>query len=325
MTHLDENLNKEFVGVDIAKAKFDVCYNDGSRNIFFNNPKGHNKFIKSLSKPDKVLITMEPTGGYEQSLLIALQDVGYDVILATGFRVKNYAKAMGYFAKNDKIDSLVIRDFAKDMYPKGKLKVLNIKSKNFRRLEQWLNRRAQAIKLLVSEKQRHEKCTEKVIKTHIKKSIAFHEKELKLIDKKIEELSQKEELIKRAEKFKEVKGIGKVSANAIIIYLPELGHYSNKAISAIVGAAPFCRESGKYKGKSKIIGGRNKLRSILYMGVLSAISHNAIIKKFYDRLMRRGKHHNVAMIACMRKLLCILNAMERNNTYWDDNYSVANN
>jgi len=122
-----------------------------------------------------------------------------------------------------------------------------------------------------------------------------------------------------------IKGIGSICANALVIYLPELGHYSNKVISAIVGTAPYTKESGKYNGKSKIKGGRNKLRSILYMGVLSAIHHNIIIKKFYDRLKKRGKHHNVAMIACMRKLLCILNAMERNNTAWDDNFCVTNN
>jgi len=325
MTHLDKNINKEFVGVDIAKDKYDVCYNDGSRKIFSNNATGHKKFIKSLRKSDNFLVTMEPTGGYEQSLIFALQDAGHDVILASGFRVKNYANAMGYIAKNDKIDAQVIQEFSKEMYGKGKLEILMIKSANFRKIEQWLNRRAQVIKLLTAEKQRHEKCIEKVIKTHLKKSIAFHEKELKLIDEKIEKLSQKEELAKRANKYQKIKGIGNVGANALVIYLPELGHYSNKVISALVGTAPYCRESGKYKGKSKTKGGRNKLRSILYMGVLAATTHNSIIKKFYDRLIRQGKHHNVAMIACMRKLLCILNAMERNNTEWDDNYGVANN
>ena len=325
MTHPDRNINKKFVGVDIAKDKYDVRYSDDSTSIFANNKTGHKSFIKSLTKSDKLLIAMEPTGGYEQSLIYALQDAGHDAVLTNGFRVKNYAKAMGYFAKNDKIDSLVIRDFAQEMYPKGKLQVLIKKSLNFRMLEQWLNRRAQVIKILISEKQRHEKCTQKVLKTHMKKSIAFHEKELKLIDGKIEELSQKEELINRAAKFKKVMGIGNVCANALVIYLPELGHYPNKVISAMVGTAPFCKESGKYKGKSKIKGGRNKLRSILYMGVLSATSHNTIIKIFYDRLIKRGKHHNVAMIACMRKLLCILNAMERNNTQWDDDYCSANN
>ncbi len=325
MTHPDKNINKKFVGVDIAKDKYDVRYSDDSTRIFPNNKTGHKSFIKSLAKSDKLLIAMEPTGGYEQSLISALQNAGHDAVLTNGFRVKNYAKAMGYFAKNDKIDSLVIRDFAQEMYPKGKLQILMKKSANFRKLEQWLNRRAQVVKILISEKQRHEKCTEKVLKTHMEKSIAFHEKEQKLIDEKIEELSQKEELINRAAKFKEVMGIGNACANALVIYLPELGHYPNKVISAMVGTAPFCKESGKYKGKSKIKGGRNKLRSILYMGVLSATSHNTIIKKFYDRLIKRGKHHNVAMIACMRKLLCILNAMERNNTHWDDDYCSAKN
>ncbi len=320
MTHLEENINKTFVGVDIAKDKYDVCYPDDSRKIFTNNASGHKKLIKSLVKNVEVIIAMEPTGGYEQSLIYALQDAGLDVILASGFRVFNYAKAMGFTAKNDKIDSLVIRDFAKEMYPKGKLEIMLVKSNSFRKLEQWLNRRVQVVKLLVSEKQRHEKCGDKLIQKHMFKSIKFHEKELITIDIKIEVLSQDEELTNQAKRYKSVMGIGNVCANALVIYLPELGHYSNKAISAIVGTAPYCKESGKYKGKSKIKGGRSKLRSLLYMGVLSATSHNAIIKKFYAKLKKRGKHHNVAMVACMRKLLCILNAMERNNTKWNDNY-----
>lgn len=320
MTHLERKTNKAFVGVDIAKDKYDVCYADNTRKIFSNNLSGHKKFIKSLSKGRETIIAMEPTGGYEQSLIYALQDAKIGVILANGFRVHNYAKAMGFTAKNDKIDSLVIRDFVKEMHPKGKLEIMMIKSINFRKLEQWLNRRVQVVKVLVSEKQRYEKCSDKLIQKQILKSIIFHEKEQITIDKKIEVLSQDQELINRAKRYKEVMGVGNVCANALVIYLPELGHYSNKVISAIVGTAPYCKESGKYKGKSKVKGGRNKLRSLLYMGVLSATSHNVIIKKFYDKLKKRGKHHNVAMIACMRKLLCILNAMERNNTKWDDNY-----
>ena len=266
---------------------------------------------------------MEPTGGYEQDLIYALQDAGFSVILCNGFKVHNYGKALGFNAKNDKIDSYVIKSFAEDLYPKGKIEILKTKSQNFRLLEQWLNRRIQVVKLLTSEKQRLAKFQSKAINKLCQKSILFHEKEIKIIDKKLEILSQKES--HRADRFKEIMGIGDVCANGLIIYLPELGHYSNKVISAIVGVAPYCKESGKHKGKSKIKGGRNKLRSILYMGVLSGINHNKVIKKFYNRLIKNGKPHNLAMVACMRKLLCILNAMERNNTRWDDNYCVPKN
>ena len=126
----------------------------------------------------------------------------------------------------------------------------------------------------------------------------------------------------QAETFKQVKGIGKVCSKALVIYLPELGKFSHSKIAALVGVAPYCHDSGKHKGKSKIKGGRKTLRGLLYMGTLSAIKHNPVIKSFYDRLIGKGKHHNVAMVACIKKLLRILNAMAQNGTPWQENYGI---
>jgi len=156
-----------------------------------------------------------------------------------------------------------------------------------------LNRRVQVIKVLTSEKQRLKKSRDKDILKVIKKSIKYHEKEIEIIDKQIKTLSQSKERLERTKRYKEVVGIGDVCANGLSIYLPELGHYPNKVIAAIVGVAPYCRESGKYQGKSKIKGGRDKLRSILYMGILSAIKYNKVIGEFYYRLKKKGKSHNV--------------------------------
>lgn len=320
MTHSQSKSYKEFIGIDIASEKYDVCYYDNSTKVFSNTAKGHEKFINTLSKKTGVILAMEPTGGYEQELIYALQDAGFDVALCSGFKVNNYSKALGFNAKNDSIDSYVIKHFAQDMFAKGKLTILPIKSFNFRKLEMWLNRRLQVIKVLTSEKQRLGKTQDKVINKMLQKSIKFHEKEIEIIDRRIEELSQNAEQAARTKRYKEVIGIGDVCANGLSIYLPELGYYSNKIIAAIVGVAPYCKESGKYKGKSKIKGGRHKLRSLLYMGVLSAIKYNKVISEFYYRLKKNGKSHNVAMVACIRKMLCILNAMERNNTRWDENH-----
>ncbi|HFC29473.1 MAG TPA: IS110 family transposase [Oceanospirillales bacterium] len=320
MTHSQAKLNKEFIGIDIASKKYDVCYPDESTKVFQNTPQGHANLIKSLAKNIEIIIAMEPSGGYEKELIYALQEAGIDVALCSSFKVKNYAKALGFTAKNDSIDSYVIRHFAKDMFAKGRLIVAPVKSKDSIKLESWLNRRVQVIKMLTSEKQRLDKSFDNQVSNSLKKSIKYHEKEIEMIDKKIKRLSQSKEQIQRTNRYKQVIGIGDVCANGLSIYLPELGHYPNKVIAAIVGVAPYCRESGKYKGKSKISGGRDKLRSILYMGILSAIKYNKVIGEFYYRLKKKGKPHNVAMIACMRKMLFILNAMERNKTDWDVNY-----
>jgi transposase len=322
MTHSQEKSNKQFIGIDIASKKYDVCYPDESTKVFQNNSQGHAKLIKSLPKDVELVLAMEPSGGYEKELIYALQDAGLDVALCSSFKVKNYSKALGFNAKNDSIDSYVIKHFAKDMFAKGKLIIAPVKSADHILLENWLNRRAQVIKMLISEKQRLDKSNDKDISSMLIRSIRYHEKEIKIIDEKIKKLNQDKEQIQRTKRYKEFVGIGDVCANGLSIYLPELGHYPNKVIAAIVGVAPYCRESGKYKGKSKISGGRDKLRSILYMGVLSAIKYNKVISEFYYRLKKKGKPHNVAMIACMRKMLFILNAMQRNQTNWDANYCV---
>jgi len=323
MTDLFSKSIKEFIGIDIASEKYDVCYFDGSIKVFSNTEKGHAKLIKSLAGKVDVILAMEPTGGYEQGLIYALQDSGFDVALCSGFKVNNYSKALGFNAKNDCIDAYVIKCFSEDMFAKGKLPILPVKSHNLRSQELWLNRRLQVIKVLTSEKQRLGKVEDKDLSKMLQKSIKFHEKELEIIDTKIADLGQNTEQTSRIKRYKEVEGIGDVCANGLSIYLPELGYFPNKTIAAIVGVAPYCKESGKYKGKSRIKGGRHKLRSLLYMGVLSAIKYNKVIGEFYYRLKEKGKSHNVAMVACIRKLLFILNAMERNGSSWDENYSIS--
>lgn len=315
----------DFMGIDISKLKLDVCWSDDFKQVFSNDNSGFKKLIKLLPDIDDIIIVMEASGGYEKSLIQALHVNGYKVVLANAFRVRKYAEAMGFYAKNDPIDSYVIKSFGEDIYPKGKLNILIPKSPTLKELEIWLKRSRQLIKTIVSEKQRFEKASEKEIKSDIRVSINFLQKRLTRAEEKIQTLSQDTEFTEKARKYKRIHGFGNVCANALAIYLPELGHCSNKKISAIVGTAPYCKESGKYKGVSRIRGGRAKLRSILYMGMLTATQHNKVIKEFYQRLKSKGKPHNVAIIACMRKMLCIVNAMQRHGTEWDDNYCQSKN
>ncbi len=323
MTQTVEKRNNEFVGIDIAKNKLDICLgNDNKKSSMSNSDQGFQQLKKLLPEPTECLIILEPTGGYEKEVIVYLQKNSYSVVLANALKVRRYAEAMGYLAKNDPIDSYVIKSFGEDLYPKGKLVMLIDKSDAFRKLEMWLNRSRQLVKLMTSEKNRIDKTTDKDIIKSIKRVIRCFEKELKSIDNKLEKISAQCQLTEQATKYKEVKGIGKVCSNALVTYLPELGKFSHSKIAALVGVAPYCKESGKYKGKNKIKGGRKTLRGLLYMGTLSAITHNPVIKSFYDRLVKKGKHHNVAMVACIKKLLRILNAMAKNNTPWQENYGI---
>lgn len=316
----------EFIGIDIAKHKYDVCMGQGNtKKEYTNDLKGYKQLIKTLPSPNQCLIVAEPTGGYEKALINALQDAGYQVILANAFKVRKYAQAMGFLAKNDPIDSQVIKYFGEDAYPKGKLDILEKKTVSLKKLEAWLKRSRQLTKTLKIEKQRLEKETDQEIARQIKKEIRHLEKELSKVYEKVKQLSRENRLTDKVEKFKKIKGIGDVSANMLVTCLPELGKVSNKKIAALVGVAPYCNDSGTYKGKYKIRGGREELRSVLYMGMLSAIKHNPVIKAFYDRLRLKGKLHNVAMVACIRKMLSILNSMERNNTDWQVNYAAEMN
>ena len=323
MTRTSEKRNIEFVGIDIAKGKFDVCQDrSNQKSSFPNSEKGFLALKKQLPRPSECIIVLEPTGGYEKDIIVFLQKNSYSVVLANALKVRRYAEAMGYLAKSDPIDSYVIKSFGEDLYPKGKLVVLTPKTDDFRKLEQWLNRSRQLVKVLTSEKNRLDKTSDQYIKKSIGRIIRGIEKELASIDKKLEKISEQCHLSEQAEKFRQVKGIGKVCSSALVTYLPELGKFSHSKIAALVGVAPYCSESGQHKGKNKIKGGRKTLRGILYMGTLSAITHNTVIKSFYDRLTSKGKHHNVAMVACMKKMLRILNAMAKNDTPWQEDYGT---
>ncbi len=323
MTQSVEKRNIEFIGIDIAKGKLDICLgNDNKKSSLTNSNSGFKRLKKLLPNPAECLIVLEPTGGYEKEVIVYLQKNSYRVVLANALKVRRYAEAMGFLAKNDPIDSYVIKSFGEDLYPKGKLAVLIPKSDEFRKLELLLNRSRQLVKLMTSEKNRIDKTTDVDIRKSIARMIRCFEKELKQIDRKLEKMSDKCQLLEQAKKYKQVKGIGKVCSNALVTYLPELGKFSHSKIAALVGVAPYCKDSGKHKGKNKIKGGRKILRSLLYMGTLSAINHNPVIKSFYDRLIGRGKHHNVAMVACIKKLLRILNAMAKNDTPWQENYGI---
>ena len=302
------------IGVDIAKQKFDVSFGDQRMASFENNLDGFKRLLKELKNKSETRVVMEATGGYEKPLAQFLQSQGIAVSIVNAKRVRDYAKALGRLAKNDRLDAQVIRLFAEAVDPS----IMAIVSDTQQALDALVHRRDQLVKQRAMEKQHLETVGNKEAVRSIKRTLDYLDKEIKRIEQAIKALIDAEPaLTEKVERLSAVKGIGDISALTLIADLPELGRITNKEISALVGVAPFCRDSGTLKGKRTTWGGRAQVRSILYMAALSAVQFNPPIKAFYSRLVKNGKTKKVALVASMRKLLITLNSMPRNNTEWN--------
>ncbi len=232
-------------------------------------------------------------------------------------RVRDFAKALGKLAKTDEIDSHVIRLFAESIKPH----VMEQRNEEHHSLESLTQRREQLVKQRAIEKQHLETVTNKDVRRSINRNIKFLDKEIEDIENKIQLLVDSNKQLKdKVDLLVSIKGVGPIVALILMAELPELGTLSNKEISALVGVAPFCRDSDTMKGKRTIWGGRARVRSILYMAALSAKSHNKPIKIFYERLICNGKSKKTALIACMRKLLITANSMIKNNESWNPDH-----
>lgn len=305
------------IGIDIAKQKFDVSFSDDKSASFDNTPAGFQLLLKAIKDKSQTRIVMEATGGYEKPLAHFLQAQGVAVSIVNAKRVRDYAKALGRLAKNDVIDAKVIRLFADAVNPK----LLPTASKTQQALDAQMHRREQLVRQRAQEKQHLETISNKDAIRSIKRTITFLDKEIARIEKAIKALVKADAtLTEKVERLSAVKGIGDITALTLIADLPELGQLTNKEISALVGVAPFCRDSGTLIGKRTTWGGRAQVRSILYMAALSAVQYNHPIKAFYSRLLKNGKTKKVALVACMRKLLTVANSMLRNNTDWNPNH-----
>jgi transposase len=306
------------IGVDVAKLKLDISFDSKQVIMIDNREKNFNSLIRQLSNIDKVCFVVEATGGYEIKLVNFLLSNGIAVGVVNAKRVRDYAKAIGQHAKNDRIDAHVIRQYAEMVNPR----ICRQRTAEADRLAALIKRRDQLVKQRTVEKQHLETAVGSETLRSIKKFIKAFDQEITRMDALIETLiSQNAAFKNRVQQFVDVNGIGAMTASTLVSQLPELGTLFNKQISALVGLAPFCRDSGGLQGKRVIYGGRALIRSTLYMATLSAVRHNAPIKLFYQRLVANGKLKKVALVACMRKLLTILNAMAKNETAWNPNYA----
>lgn len=312
---MNKKIYSHYIGVDVSKATLDITFLPSNKHMVFkNNSSDINKILTKLVGFPDALVVLESTGGYERPLAQALYEHSYPACITNPRQVRDFAKSCGILAKTDKVDAGIIASFG------SKLELQANVSYNKEQTELSDNnaRRRQLIEMVKMEKNRLDKASPKQ-----RESIA---RVLEMLDKELESINKAQEMIIEADPafaekkkiLESVSGIGAITAASILSELPELGSLGPKQVSALAGLAPFNRDSGTLKGKCTIWGGRASVRSSLYMATLVATRHNVTIKAFYERLCLAGKTKKAAIIACMHKLLIIINAMIKHGTCWNE-------
>lgn len=313
-----------YAGIDVAKDTVELALgSSGSVESLANEPSGHEAVVKRVLEQQVALVVLEASGGYEFALACALQAAGVAVALINPRQARDFAKAMGYLAKTDAIDARVLAQLAQvlDAHPNRERFVKVLADAEQQRLQALVLRRSQLIGMLSAERQR-------LAMSHAaaRKSI---ERLILAIRKQLEDIEvQLATHIERhhadlAALLQSVGGVGPATTAVLIAELPELGTLDRRQIAALVGVAPFNRDSGKMRGKRMVGGGRAQVRCSMYMATLVATRFNPAIRCFYQRLLASGKPKKLALVACMRKLLTILNAMVRSGKPWDASLHAA--
>lgn len=306
--------NKEQVaGIDVSKATLDVALLPvGEVLQFANDAAGIEQLGKKLKSSAADLVVMEATGGYETAVATALVGAGLRVAVVNPRQIRDFAKATGRLAKSDRIDAQVIAAFGQAIEPE----ILRLPDDDAREMEALLVRRRQLVAMRVQEVNRLG-LMQGAMRKRIKAHIDWLEQEIDKLDVDLTaSLRRSPAWRAKDELLRSLKGIGPITSRTLLVALPELGELDRRAIAALVGLAPFNRDSGVMRGRRSIYGGRSQVRTLLYMAATTAVRSNPVIRAFYERLKSRGKPHKVAMVACMRKMLTILNAMVRQSTPW---------
>jgi transposase len=308
---MDETL---FIGIDVAKDTFHVASCPPSINISLpNNSTGTKQLIKTLQPHSISLVVLEATGGYERPIVAELLEANFKTVVASPRQVRDFARGMGEFAKTDPIDAAVLARFAQVVQPEPKPPA----SPEIDELSDLVRRRRQLTDLRTQESNRSQLALHPKIRKSVRKMIKTLDYQIAEIDELIEQNIKSDDGFRQKNKIlKSAKGIGPITSAVLIAQLPELGRLNRQEIAALVGVAPYDFVSGRFAGKSRIWGGRKDIRSALYMAAMSAIRWNPVIRRFANRLLKKGKAFKVVITACMRKLLIILNTMMRNQTLW---------
>jgi transposase len=303
-----------FVGIDISKKHLDVAISPGEQNFTCPNTEaGIQKLVRRLQELNPQIILLEATGGYEFLLIAALREAELPACFINPKLVRNFARGAGIAAKTDRLDAQVLALYACRMRPQPR----TLPTQQQQELKLLLTRRRQLLEMIQMENNRLDPTPLPRITQSIRQTIQSLEAQLAALNREIDDFFQQHPLwVGLEQTLTSVLGVGHLSALILIAYLPELGRLNRKEIAALAGVAPFNRDSGQWRGQRHIEGGRSALRQGLYMATLVATRFNPVIQACYQRLLAKGKAKKVALIACMRKLLTILNAMVRKQQLW---------
>jgi transposase len=293
-----------YVGVDVSKARLDVAVRPtGERYSVANDPEGIETLLGGLEEVDPPkLVVLEATGGFERPAAMAIAASGIPVAVVNPRKVRDFAKATGTLAKTDRIDAYVLARFAEALKPEPKA----LPDEEAVLLGEIIDRRRQLIGMLVAENNRLSATVSSPVKKRVRAHLRWLEKELKRAERDLEDVVEASPVWRENEALlRSVPGVGPTLARTLLAELPELGTLTHKRLCALVGVAPFSRDSGRMRGKREVWGGRARVRSALYMSAMVASRYNPLIRQFYERLVEAGKPKKVALVACMRKLLVI--------------------
>ncbi len=312
--------SQPFVGIDVSSQRLDVDTVPLSRPFSEpNNENGIASLTAQLKALNPQMVLLEATGGYEIAVAYALYEAGLPVVITNPKNVRHFAKALGRLAKTDKLDAQVLALYAQRVHPP----VQPLRDQEQLELANLMTRRRQLQGMIVMEENRRRTCTPRV-RANIDLSLAHLRQLLKDLDRDIQDSIRRTPLWHENSEFlQSFTGVGPKVSASLIAEMPELGTLPRTKVSSLAGLAPMNRDSGQYRGQRKIQGGRPAVRRALYMAALVASRHNPVIKEFYQRLRLAGKPPMVALTACMRKLLVILNAMLKNRTYWNPQLHLA--
>jgi len=311
------------VGIDVSKQRLDIAplHGQGTMDAAFDNtPEGHAALVEQLCKIRPRLIVLESTGGYQRGVVAALATAGLPVVVANPRQVRDFARGLGILAKTDAIDATVLARFAEKIDPP----VRKLPDEAAQALADLLARRRQLVELRTAEKNRLQQTSAPRVKASIRAVLTMLDAQIAAIDDDLDGHIRRSPVWREKENLLlSVPGVGAQTARTLLACLPELGTISRQAIAALVGVAPINRDSGAMRGRRTTWGGRRVVRSSLYMATLVASRHNPVIRAQYQKLLAAGKPKKVALVACMRKLLTILNAMLRTGQPWRNPHETA--
>ena len=306
---------EKFVGIDVSKSTLDVCIDSDPKTMHVDyDDKGIKAICTRLKSEDPTLIVMEATGGLEMRLACELAALGLNVAVINPRQARDFAKATGRLAKTDRVDAAMLAAFAKAIRPQAR----PLKDEHTRELDDMVSRRRQLIDARVQETLRLGTAATKLLQKSLKAHIAWLDKRIAEIDQDLSKRLRTSEVWRaKDDLLQSIPGVGSVTTVTMLAKCPELGELNRREIAALTGVAPMANDSGKHHGKRFVWGGRSDVRAVLYMATVSAIRCNRVIQIFANRLKEAGKPTKVVIVACMRKLLTIMNTMLKNNAPWN--------